>query len=255
MNREPSSRRLKTTEVSLNILQLVAELEGARVNQLADELDRPASTVHGHLSTLRSMEFLVKEGDIYFPGPELLRLGNFVHTRKEGYVLAEKYTEMLFEETNHRSIFVTEMGGRGVFMHTVAGDRMEWRHTEIGNRLYLHNTAVGKAILASMPEWRVDEILEKWGMPRETDRTTADREALEEALEEVRERGYAINLGENIDGLGALGVAAEDVSGTTLGAFSISGPLRIFEDADNRQRFGETLIRLIEEFELELALS
>lgn len=255
MERNPRPGTLKTTEVSLTILQLVADMEGARVNEIADELDRPASTVHGHLATLRSKEFLTKEGDIYVPGPELLRLGNYVHTRKEGYVLAKKYTEMLFEETGHRTIFVTEMGGRGVFMHTVAGDRTEWRHTEIGNRLYLHNTAVGKAMLAAMPDRAVEEIIDQWGLPAETERTITDRETLRGELAEVHERGYAINLGENIVGLGALGVAAKDASGSIIGAFSISGPLRVFDDADNRRGFGETLIRLVEEFELELALS
>lgn len=255
MEKDGEFRRLTTTVTSLRVLKLLAERDRMRVHQLAEVLEAPKSTVHGHLSTLRSEEFVIKEGDAYVLGPELLSLGNRLQTRKEAYVLAEEYVGKIYEETELRSIFVDEMGGRGVFIHMSAGNRAEWKHERAGNRLYLHSTAVGKAMLAEMPPEEVDDVIDRWGLPAETDRTITNRTALAEELEEVRERGYAYNRGENFENLRAVGVAATDEDGAMLGAFSVSGPRGIFENADSRQRIGRQLIELIEEFELELALT
>lgn len=255
MSFDPDTRILKTTAVSLEILELLRSSEGARVSELATQLDRPKSTVHGHLATLKAKEFVVKEGDFYFPGPELLRLGNHVRTRKDGYVLAEEFTEKLFQTTEHRSIFVAEMGGRGVFVQSVSGDRSKWPHEQIGNRLYLHDTAVGKAILAKMPRRTVERILDKWGLPTETEHTITDRESLFEELETVREQGYATNRGENFESLRAIGAAAEDAQGSVIGAFSVSGPPGVFDNDDRRNQLADQVTQLVEEYELELALS
>ncbi|AEH38913.1 IclR family transcriptional regulator [Halopiger xanaduensis] len=255
MTQDANAPPLQTTATSIEMLKALEERDGARISELADATDISKSTVHGHLKTLRQKQFVRKEGDIYYPGPELLRLGNYVRTSRSSYVLAREYTEQLFDRVNYRSIFVAEMSGRGVFIHTAAGDRSEWKHEQLGNQLYLHNTAVGKAILAEMPNRRVENILEKWGMPSETENTITDREELYEGLEEVREQGYAINRGENIEGLYAIGVAANDVSGEVVGAFSVSGPRRIVTDEEYVQNIVDELTKLVEEYELELALS
>ena len=254
MVQQDSSRTLQTTSTSLDIAQALKELNGARVTELAEAMNLSASTVHGHLSTLCEKGFVVKEGDIYNLGSEFLQLGHHVRTRKEGYVLAETYTRRLFEQTDRRSIFVAEQGGRGVFLHTASGDRATWRHETIGNKLYLHNTAVGKAMLAEMPEWRVESILDRWGLPAETENTVTDRDRLYETLDTVSERGYAMNFGENIDGLAAIGVAATDRAGSVIGAFSVSGPSAAFDDTEYREKLIAKLIEYVEEFELELSL-
>lgn len=255
MSPDYGSRILKTTVVSLQILGLLQDLEGARVSEVATELDRPKSTIHGHLATLKSEGFVVTEGDLYFPGPELLRLGNSVHTRKEEYVVAEQFTEKLFKSTEHRAIFVAEMDGRGVFLHSVSGDRSKWPHEQIGNQIFLHDTAVGKAILANMPRRPVERILDRWGLPAETERTITDRETLFDELETVRDDGYAVNRGENHESLRAIGAAAENAQGTVVGAFSVSGPQAVFDDPDRREELANQLTQVVDEYELELTLS
>lgn len=246
---------LQTTTTSLEIVEKTMELDGAGVTEIADELDLSPSTVHAHLATLRAREFVIKEGDVYQLGPEFLRLGHYVHTRKDGYVLAEPYTRDLSDRTGQRAVFATEQGGRGIFLHTCPGSQAEWQHETIGRRLYLHNTAIGKAILARLPEWRVEAILDDWGLPRETENTITDREELFAELERIEDQGYAINRGENIPNLWAIGVAAQDRDGSVIGAFSTLGPRRIFADDATREELVQECLRLVEEYELELSLS
>lgn len=246
---------LKTTATSIAVLKLLEEHDGARVSELAERMDKPKSTIHGHLATLKREQFVVQEGDFYSLGPELLRLGNKVRTRDTGYVLARTFTERLFEETGLRSVFAVEMGGRAVFLHTVSGEKMGWAHEQLGNRLYLHNTAVGKAILAELPERRVEQIVERWGLPGETENSITDREALTAELSRIRERGYAVNRAENFDELYGIGVAATRNPGDVVGGFSVTGPAHAVTDSDREAELARTVTDAVAEFELELSLA
>lgn len=249
------SNTLGTTATSMEVLTLLDELDGAGITELADHMDMPKSTIHGHLSTLKAKEFVMKEGDLYRLGPELLRLGNQVRTRTEAYVLAREYTERMYTETGFRSVFAAEMDGRAVFIHTASGNKMGWTHERVGNRLYLHNTAVGKSMLAELPDWRIDQILDEWGLPAETEQSITDREELWAELETVRERGYATNHEENIADLHGIGVAATEISGNLIGGYSITGPERPFSDPSRVSELVDTITEVKNEYELELSLS
>lgn len=249
-----TSNTLKTTATSIEVLTLLDELDGARVSELADHMEAPKGTVHGHLTTLREKEFVIKRGDIYYLGPELLRLGNQVRTRNEGYVLAREYTERLYDSVGFRSIFATEMGGKAVFLHTASGNDVGWAHERLGNRLYLHDTAIGKAMLAELPRPQVDQILDKWGLPAETEQTITDREELYDELEAVREQGYATNHEENLPDLHGVGVAATEQTGSLIGGFSITGPKHSFTGESREQQLAAAVSEIVNEFELELSL-
>lgn len=252
MTPDDDPNTLQTTTTSIEVLELLEELNGARVSEIAERMGKPKSTIHGHLATLREKQFVIQKGDFYHLGPELLRLGNRVRTRESGFVLARKFTERLFEETGLRSIFAVEMGGRAVFLHTASGNKMGWSHEQLGNRLYLHNTAVGKSILAALPEPKVDQIIDRWGLPRETENTITDRDALFEELERIRERGYAVNNAENFKELYGVGSAATRHPGDVIGGFSVTGPEHTITERE--ADLGRVAMKIVNEFELELAL-
>jgi DNA-binding IclR family transcriptional regulator len=90
--------------------------------------------------------------------------------------------------------------------------------------LYLHHLSAGKAILARLPEERVEAIIDKHGLVERTENTITTRAELYDELETVRERGYAYNDGEEVDGLRAVGAAVSGPDGEVLGAISLSGP-------------------------------
>lgn len=255
MSRNNRSKTLQTTATSAEILKVLDKFEGARVSEVAERMEMPKSTVHGHLATLESKQFVIKQGGIYYLGPELLRLGNQVRTRKEGFVLARKFTERLFEEVELRTVFAVEMGGKAIFIHTASGRKTGWAHERLGNRMHLHNTAVGKAILAELPRSRVKQIIDEWGMPQKTENTITDREELFSELAKVRERGYALNNAENFKELHGIGVAATEQSGNVIGGFSITGPKHSFSGSSKEHRLADVITELVNEYELELALA
>lgn len=68
-------------------------------------------------------------------------------------------------------------------------------YAEIGRRAPLHATASGKAMLAHQPASFLDSYLGN-ELESFTDRTIARPDDLRRELEQVRQRGYAVNLGE-----------------------------------------------------------
>jgi DNA-binding IclR family transcriptional regulator len=252
---ENTSKTLKTTANSLEIVGLVDEMDGARVSELADRLDAPKSTIHGHLATLRSEEFLIKRGDEYDLGPELLYLGTQVRTRREAYDLALEFTNELFRETRQDATFVVEMGGRAAFVHAATDNTVELDYKRVGDRRYLHNTAFGKAILAEFDRNRVERVLDKWGMPAETANTVTERGALFDELDTIREQGYAVNRGENMEGLYTIGAAATDAAGSVVGGFSVSGTEHAVLGDGRERELADAVLEIVDEYELELSIS
>jgi len=116
----------------------------------------------------------------------------------------------------------------------------------------MHTTAIGKAILAELPESRVNEILDQWELPEMTPHTTTTREDLLAELERVKEQGYAINDQESIPGKRVTGMAVTHRSGHIIGGFTISGPEYRIDEVDLHQEFPDILQRVIQKFKSEL---
>src|SRR3989442_10178907 len=73
--------------------------------------------------------------------------------------------------------------------------------TEVGRRVMPHCTGVGKALLSTLSVNEVTQILRRTGMPAKTETTITTPEAMLRELAEVRERGYAVDNGEQETGV------------------------------------------------------
>jgi DNA-binding IclR family transcriptional regulator len=253
MKDPPESGTLTTLEMSLEIVDSITELDGARVTELSDHLDLPPSTVHGHLATLSKHGYLTKEGDEYHIGMQFLNQGGYVQTRKKGYELAEEKVNKLAEQTGERVQFIVEERGRGYYIHTAVGDDAVQADARIGKRTYLHDSAAGKSILANLPDERVEQVLDRWGLPQLTDHTITDREKFFDELEAVSEQGHALNREETHNGLHAVGAPVHTPAGEVLGAFSISGPRSRLKGEWFEHELPDLLKGRINELELNLS--
>jgi len=248
-------RTLQTTRTSLEIVNLLDDRNGATVSEVAEALDKPPSTVHGHLATLREQEFVIQNGDTYDLSLRFVTLGKALRNRKQLYTLSDRYTQRVVEETGYRSIFAVEQHGRGVYLSRNAGDHSKWRHEQTGERFYLHATAAGKVLLAHLPNERVHEIIDRWGLPELTENTITDRAELDQELHEVREEGVAYNREEQIDGIRAISAPVTESPSGEVGALSANGPAHRLADESVEETLAETLRGLANEYRLDLRLS
>jgi DNA-binding IclR family transcriptional regulator len=104
-----------------------------------------------------------------------------------------------------------------------------------GSNAYLHRTAGGKAILAHLSRDRVEQIIDRVGLPAATEHSISNQEDLFTELSEIRDQGIALNKEESLLGLHALGAPIiHKETGEPLGSLSISGPAnRITESRIN----------------------
>ena len=223
-------RELTTTATSLRIVDVINELEGARMSKIATELDLANSTVHAHLTTLRNHELIVKEGNVFHLGIKFFHLGEQAKHRKPEYDIVRRHAYKLSNRLNEEVAFAISEHGRPVIIFDENNDPTK-EGFQVGRYFYMHNSASGKAILAEWPRERVEEVLNRWGLPKETENTIQSETALYEELEQTRERGYALNQQEALEGLMAIGMAITNPDGSVLGSLDVSGPpYRLSED-------------------------
>lgn len=249
------TERIEAVERSLEIVDAIQKLDGARVTELADYLDWAPSTVHSHLKTLEHHRYLVKEGDAYNIGLEFLNRGGYARERKKAYRMAEEIVEQLAEQTEERAQFIVEEHGRGVYLHTATGNHAVQVNSRLGRVKSLHNSASGKAILSQLPEERVEEIVDRWGLEASTENTITDYDELLAELELVRDRGVSFNREESTKGLHALGVPVVGSYGQVIGSFGISGPSNRFKGELFETELPDLLLGAANELELKITYS
>lgn len=252
---DTNGRQLQTTSISLDVIEMLRELDGGRVTELADALDLSPSTVHSHLATLLSNGYVVKTGDEYYLSLRFLDHGDYVRNRKQAYQIAESHTEQLANETDCRAVFTVEENGRGVYIHTSSGRHAVWTYSTVGKQFSLHQTASGKAILSKYPRSAVESIIDRWGLPAATEHTITDEDTLFDQLRTIRERGIAFNYEEQLDGVKAIGVPVNGPEDRVIGAFSVASPANRLTDNQFEDDIPNTLLGVANEFELELTMS
>jgi DNA-binding IclR family transcriptional regulator len=228
----PPDGRVRTGETMLSVLEALDETGGAGVTAVADRLDVAKSTAHAHLQTLLDRRYVVKRDGEYHVGLRFLELGQSAKDPWDEHGFIEEKVEELAEESQLRAQFLVEEHDEAVYVYRSTGRHSVPTDSRVGVRIPLHSVAAGKAILAHLPDERVETILDCHGLGRLTDNTITDREELLATLERVRERGYALNDEESWEGVRAVGAPVSAPAGHVLGALSVSGSAHRFDPED-----------------------
>jgi DNA-binding IclR family transcriptional regulator len=215
---------VKAAKTSFEIIDKLRELDGAGVSKLADELDMPTSTIHDHLQTLVHEGYLVNDDNTYRVGARFLELGEQARDRMKVYNVARPEVDDLATETGEHANLMIEEHGWGIFLYKATGEDAVQLDTHAGMRVPLQTTAMGKAILAYRPREEATDILDRHGLPKVTDNTITDREELFEGLSTIRERGYALDNQERIEGMRCVAAPITDSDDRAIAALSVSGP-------------------------------
>ena len=174
---------VKAGHTTFKIIDALQELDGAGVTDLADYLNIPKSTIHSHLKTLQENEYVVvDESNTYELSLKFLQRGWYRWRTYPGNLpqLAEPVLERVADETEEVVWLLAEEYGCAVYLNKAIGERgtpTTPTENHIGKRQEIHNIAAGKAILAHLPEQRVNEIIENHGLPKRTDNTITSRDA------------------------------------------------------------------------------
>lgn len=252
MTRNRSESRVQASETTFAVVEALNSLDGGRVNEIADYLDKSPSTVHRHLSTLLAHGYVTKEGGGYQLGMQFLTIGGAVQNRDPAYHMAKEKVKELADKTGEYVQFIVEEHGQRVYVHTGTGAQAVETDSRIGKRGHIHCSAAGKAILAKLPEAYLEEILPKDELPPVTPNTITDWNELMAELEKIRETEIAFNFEETTEGLNAVGTAITDPSGCVIGGLSISGPAHRLKSDRLETEMADLLLGVANELELNI---
>lgn len=247
-----SDKRIGAAETLFEIVEGLQDLDGAGVSELADHLDRPKSTVHIYLATLADMDYVIKGDDRYRLSLRFLELGGQTRKRMNIFEAARPQIDSLSLETGEVANFAIEEQGQRVLLYSSEPLEGVFDNSPTGQYTHMHWTALGKALLSRLPHKRVEEIIEEHGLPRATDNTITDPDALFEELESIRERGYSVEDEERREGIKAIAVPLRhNAESDPVAAVSISGPKRRIGHESIDQSLLEALRDTVNVIELE----
>ena len=220
----------KGTEANLSSDKLLRIIEYMAANHLpmrlkdiAEKLQISQPTVVRYLRTLCDQGYVYHDQHTgcYAMTWKICRLGaslesNLVLRSMAGSLLAD------FANTyNLGALVAVERDGRLVYLDLVGAphgtlDTM----LRIGKDAPMHSTGSGKILMATMPQSRVRQILDRYGLTRLTANTITNVEALQRELENVRQRGYAVDNEECEIGHRCVSVPLYDYTGSVAAAIS-----------------------------------
>jgi len=221
---------VQSLERAFVLLEAMADGGGVvGLSQLSDSSGLPLATIHRLIRTLVDLGYVRQEPSReYSLGPRLLRLadtasrriGTWANPHMSAAVAALGESVNLAMLDGDEIVYVAQVQPATNFMRMF---------TEVGRRTLPHCTAVGKAMLATLPDDEVAGLLARTGMPRFTANTITTPKAFLAATTEVRQRGYAIDEGEQEIGVRCVAVTIPGAPKQM--ALSMSGPTPRMDDA------------------------
>jgi len=243
---------VQSDENLLAILRTIREDDLHGVTELADELGMAKSSVHGHLATLESHGFLTRTDGRYYVGFRFLDYGTFARNRHPLFQAAKQSVDELAAETNERAWCVIEDNDEAVYLYGASGRRAIQTHERIGEHTTLHDIAAGKAILAFLPDERIDEVLSTTSLVAKTPHTITDKEDLRDELQEIRDRGIAFNFEESMEGVHAAGAPIRRIDDGVYGSISVGGPANRMTKERLRGDIADMLLGMANEIEVNI---
>lgn len=225
-------RTLGTVRNAARVLAVLADRGPLRLTDVAAALGLGKSTVHLLLQTLCA-DGLAEQDPVsrtYRVGLRAFEIGaSAVEQLGFGARLTGAMEELARRSNESVSLGVLNTGSV-LFVQRVESPEILRADIRLGTRMPLHASASGKALLATMTDAEVARLLPETLLPAAARRTVRQRDALLAELRLVRERGYARQEDEFVDGIAALATPVRDASGRALAALSIAGPVSRFDE-------------------------
>jgi IclR family acetate operon transcriptional repressor len=208
------------------VLDALAEApNGLTQAQLGSELQLAKPTVSRLVQTMCELDLLRRDElrKIYVLGPAIIRWGMAAVNGLELRAVAHPHLEVL-RETTGETVHLAVLDASSV----VYLDRLESPHairmaSRLGSTMPAHSTAMGKCLMAFLPADQQQTIV-AGPLAARTSRTITEPPVLQRELDRVRDQGFAVESGENEEGVGCAAAPLFDHVGQVVAAISVSSP-------------------------------
>jgi DNA-binding IclR family transcriptional regulator len=225
---------LKEAKSSIQVIERMMSLLDAlahhavpvNLKQLATETTLHPSTAHRILGVMVESRLVDRiEPGTYRLGIRLVELGSLVKSRISVRQEALPFMQVLHQELGETVNLSVRHDDEVVYIErTAAGNSMMRVVQIIGARAPLHITAVGKIFLANDGDGSAAEYAQRTGLPRYTDNTLSDGNALAREIDSIRTQGFAYDNEEAEKGVSCIGAGIYNDEGRLVAGLSVSAP-------------------------------
>jgi DNA-binding IclR family transcriptional regulator len=228
---------VQSIERAAAILRLLARGSGRlSIGEIANSLELAKPTTHGIVRTLQRVGFVEQDQETgkYQLGAALLHLGTSYLDINELRSRAINWADALAARSGEAVRIGTPLEGKVLVVHHVFRPDDTLQTLDVGTLLPLHATALGKILLAYDAD--LSASVQRGGLDSFTRRTIVTATALNRALAEVREAGWAAETEESMPGEAGIAAPIRGYGGLVVGAIGLSGGVERLCDAKGRPR-------------------
>jgi len=235
---DTSRYHVHNLERALKIFEYLADTPvGGTLTDTANALQFPKNSVFRIMSTLLAHGYLVRDehSQRFTLNGKLLGLACRGTGADQFVEIAGDIMRGLRNDSGETALMGRLIDHGGVVLAQAVSRQPIKVAVDPGTRFLLHTAVPAKSIMAFLPVDERDELVDTITFTRLTDRTITGKAAFRKELEAVRTRGYAVDWGEEVDGINCVGAPIFDHSRMPIASIWVSGPdTRLAHD-----RFGE----------------
>lgn len=224
---EPTQTNL-SSEKLLSMIEVMSELsEPIRLQDLSQNLQMNSSTVLRFLTALQHRGYAARDIDTgrYYLTFKFCSIAQNISSNMSMRNISLpflRFVSQIFGESANLSI---EYDMSVMYIEVVNNHNKALISTQrIGAIAPMHCTGVGKLFLQNYTPVQIEQMVAIKGLSRFTDSTITSLQELVYAIEEAREKGYALDNEECEIGVRCVAVPVQDYTGRVVAGISISGP-------------------------------
>ncbi|MDO6736264.1 IclR family transcriptional regulator [Wenyingzhuangia sp. 2_MG-2023] len=241
-------------ERGLMIIELLATCKGGlTLAEIIEELSITKTSAFRIINTLIFKNYLQKNETTkkITLSRKMLTLGLSAINEQSIVEVSIDVMRALRDELKESVMLGVLIGHNGTILEQVASSYPVKLFVEQGTQFSLHSSVGGKSILSYMPENEMNTILNKQTLKRYTENTIVSKEVFKEQLKQVKKIGYAVDHGEDIQGINCVGAPIFNEHGYPVAAIWITAPHGRLPSKDFDKK-GKVVVRYAKEISLKL---
>ncbi|WP_261391631.1 IclR family transcriptional regulator [Roseovarius atlanticus] len=231
---------------ALHVLETFQNDTGAlSVQDMADQTRQTKSSAQRSAYTLEKLGYLERydDGVRYVPGRSCLGPAYGFLQNNQLVEAATPFLLDLSEKVGIRAHLSVLEGTDVIYLSRIPSQEERLTLSPLGKRWPAISASSGRAILAALPADERDRIIAASRLKKITPQTLVDLPAILQAIRQAGTDGYAFQREEVLPGVASVSSAVVAPDGQVHGAVILSGPVAVFDAAEDRQRLGQAVIQ------------
>lgn len=212
---------------SFEVLELLSKSPyGLTLQEIVTQLQYPKSSLYKITTNLQELGYLGREIDSsrYFLSRKLLTLGVTAFNSSNIIERSKEYMKLLRDEVGESVMIGTLIDDEVVLLEQITGSLDFVFTLKQGMKFNLYSTAPGKVVLAFLDKGKQKEILENLQLEAINEYTITDKEQFKLELETIRQKGYAADINETVEGVHCIAAPIWDETKNAIACVWTSGP-------------------------------